>query len=76
MYLWFVCLLSLWPFYQFLFGILNEHFANSDLVFLFEMDKMSYYFECIRMRINVWIETFEIVRFKIKIIFCKIKNLK
>ena len=32
------------------------------------------YFECVRMRMSVWIETFEIVRFEIKIICCEIKK--
>ena len=31
------------------------------------------YFECVGMRMSVWIETFEIVKFEIKIIFCEIK---
>ena len=32
-------------------------------------------FECVRMRMSVWIEIFEIVRFEIKIIFCEIKEI-
>ena len=32
------------------------------------------HFECVRMRMYIWIETFETVRFEIKIIFCKDKK--
>ena len=34
-------------------------------------------FECVGMEMSVWTETFEMIRFEIKIIFCEIKkNLK
>ena len=33
------------------------------------------HFECVRMRMSVCIKIFEIVRFKIKIIFCEIKEI-
>ena len=32
-------------------------------------------FECDKIRMSVWIETFKIVRFEIKIIFCEIKKI-
>ena len=34
------------------------------------------HFECVRIEVGVWRKTFEIVRFKIKKIFCEIKKIK
>ena len=46
------------------------HFAHSHLEWAKQVD----YFKYVGMRMNIWIKVFEIVRFKIKIIFCEIKK--